>query len=59
MRHGYPRELVRPEPITLEFSRAAAAFWLVWSVTADYAKFPPVQLDHYVRQQEALQLLAA
>lgn len=59
MRHGYPAELVRPEPMTKEFALAAARFWLVWSRTADYAAFTPVRLDHYVRQQEARQLIAA
>lgn len=59
MRHGYPRELVRPEPMTPEFAHSAAAFWLGWAETADYARFPPVFLDHYVRQQEARQILPA
>jgi hypothetical protein len=35
----------------------AAAFWLEWSTTADAAAFPPVHLDHFIRQQERLQLL--
>lgn len=59
MRHGYPTELVRPEPLTPQFARAAARFWLAWSQTADYARFPPVFLDHYARQLEATQLVAA
>lgn len=59
MRSGYPRELVRPEPMTAGFARAAAKFWLDWSRTADYAAFPPVYLDHYVRQQEARELVTA
>lgn len=53
MRRGYPAELVRPEPLTNEFTRSASDFWIEWSQTADYARFPPVHLDHYVRQQEA------
>jgi hypothetical protein len=56
-RCGYPRELIRPEPLTEGWSRTAAAFWLDWSTTADAAAFPPVYLDHYVRQQERLELL--
>jgi sugar lactone lactonase YvrE len=56
-RQGYPRELIRPEPLTEDWARAAAAFWLEWAKTADAAAFPPVFLDHYVRQQERLQLL--
>lgn len=59
MRQGYPTELVRPEPMTIEFAQAAAEFWLTWSQTADFAALPPVYLDHYVRQQEAHQLVAA
>jgi hypothetical protein len=57
MRNGYPAELVRPEPMSKEFALAAAGFWLGWSRTADYAAFAPVHLDHYVRQQEARQLV--
>jgi hypothetical protein len=56
-RRGYPGELIRPEPLTEDWARTAAAFWLKWSATADAAAFPPVYLDHYVRQQERLQLL--
>lgn len=52
-RRGYPRELIRPEPLTESWARAAAFFWLKWSTTADAAAFPPVFLDHYVRQLEA------
>lgn len=53
MKQGYPVELVRPEPMTSEFARSAAAFWLEWSTTADAAAHPPVFLDNYVRQLEA------
>ncbi|QOD05941.1 hypothetical protein IDT60_20445 (plasmid) [Pseudarthrobacter sp. BIM B-2242] len=53
MKQGYPVELVRPEPMTAEFARSAAAFWLEWSTTADAAAHPPVFLDHYVRQLES------
>lgn len=56
MRRGYPTELVRPEPLTRDFARSAADFWIGWSQTADYARFPEVHLDCYVRQQEAKQL---
>ncbi len=42
-----------PESLTDEFSRSAVDFWIEWSQTADYARFPPVHLDHYVHQQEA------
>lgn len=58
-RRGYPRELIRPEPLTDDWVHTAAAFWLDWSVTADAAAFPPVFLDHYVRQLEAGTVLAA
>lgn len=58
IRKGYPRELIRPEPMTEGWARMAAAFWLDWSVTADFTHFPPVHLDHYVRQQEARLLIA-
>lgn len=53
MKQGYPSELVRPEPMTAEFARSAAGFWLEWSRTADAARFPPVFLDNYVRRLEA------
>jgi hypothetical protein len=53
VRQGYPRELIRPEPLTEGWSRKAAAFWLNWSATADAAAFPPVHLDHFVRRLEA------
>jgi hypothetical protein len=56
VRQGYPRELIRPEPLTEGLARMAAGFWLEWSATADAAAFPPVFLDHWVRQQERLQL---
>lgn len=56
-RRGYPTELIRPEPMTEDWARAAAGFWLGWAATADAAAFPPVFLDHWVRQQERLQLL--
>lgn len=59
MKDGYPRELVRPEPMTPEFARSAAVFWLAWSQSADYARFPPVRLDHYVRDLEERELIAA
>lgn len=49
---GYPRELMRPEPMTEAWARTAAAFWLDWSTTAVAAAFPPVRLDHYVRKLE-------
>lgn len=55
-RNGYPRELVRPQPMTDEWARTAAAFWLEWSATADAAAFPPVYANHWVRQQERLSL---
>ncbi|MBG0738725.1 hypothetical protein IV500_04740 [Paeniglutamicibacter antarcticus] len=53
IRKGYPRELIRPEPITEGWARMAAVFWLGWSATTDAAAFPPVFLDHYVRQLES------
>jgi hypothetical protein len=53
VRQGYPRELIRPEPLTEGWAHAAASFWLDWSATADAAAFPPVYLDHFVRQLEA------
>lgn len=53
VRKGYPRELIRPEPMTEGWARMAAAFWLDWSVTADAAAYPPVHLDHWVRKLEA------
>lgn len=53
IRKGYPRELIRPEPLTEGWARMAAVFWLDWSATADAAAFPPVFLDHYVRKLEA------
>lgn len=59
MRIGYPRELIRPEPLTEAWSRDAAAFWLSWSATPEAAAFPPVFLDHFVRQLEARGLAAA
>lgn len=59
MRHGYPRELVRPEPVTEAWARAAAAFWLDWSMTPEAAAHPPVYLGHYVRQLEARELASA
>lgn len=52
MKQGYPVELVRPEPMTSEFARSAAEFWLEWSRTADAARFAPVFLDNYVRRLE-------
>lgn len=52
-RRGYPRELIRPEPLTEDWARTAAAFWLEWAATADAAAFPPVFLDHFVRKLEA------
>ncbi|HEX9225341.1 MAG TPA: hypothetical protein VF885_01640 [Arthrobacter sp.] len=52
IRKGYPRELIRPEPMSEGWARMAAVFWLGWSVTADAAAFPPVYLDHYVRKLE-------
>jgi hypothetical protein len=52
IRKGYPRELIRPEPMTEGWARMAAAFWLDWSATADAAAFPPVPLDHFVRKLE-------
>jgi hypothetical protein len=55
VRKGYPRELIRPEPLTEGWARMAAAFWLGWSATADAAAFPPVFLDHFVRKLERLQ----
>ncbi|WP_422759121.1 hypothetical protein [Paenarthrobacter sp. C1] len=58
VRQGYPRELIRPEPMTEGWARAAAAFWLEWSTTAEAAAFAPVFLDHYVRQLEAGSVLA-
>lgn len=56
-RRGYPTELIRPEIVTEDWARVAADFWLTWASTADAAAFPPVHLDHYIRQQERLQLL--
>ena len=53
IRKGYPRELIRPEPMTEGWARVTAAFWLVWSATADAAAFPPVYLDHWGRQLES------
>jgi hypothetical protein len=53
IRKGYPRELIRPEPLTEGWAQMAACFWLEWSVTADAAAFPPVYLDHFVRKLEA------
>lgn len=50
---GYPRELLRPEPMTEAWARTAAVFWMEWSTTAAAAAFPPVHLDHYVRKLEA------
>lgn len=55
-RNGYPRELVRPETLTEDWARTAAAFWLDWSSTPEAAAFPPVYANHWVRQQERLQL---
>lgn len=52
VRKGYPRKLIRPEPMTDGWARMAAVFWLHWSATADAAAFPPVHLDHYVRKLE-------
>ncbi|WP_354214677.1 hypothetical protein [Arthrobacter sp. UYCo732] len=52
VRQGYPRELIRPEPMTEGWARSAAVFWLDWSVTADAAAFPSVHLDHFVRKLE-------
>lgn len=52
MKQGYPVELVRPEPMTSEFARSAAAFWLEWSQMADAARFRPVFMDRYARQLE-------
>lgn len=59
MKDGYPRDLIRPEPITPEFSRTAAVFWLAWSQSSDYARFPLVRLDHYVRDLEERELITA
>lgn len=53
VRRGYPRELIRPEPMTQSWARTAAAFWLVWSTTPEAAAFPPVHLDHWVRHLES------
>ena len=53
IRKGYPRELIRPEPMTDGWAGTAAAFWLQWSPTADAAAFPPVFLDHWVRKLDA------
>lgn len=53
IRKGYPRELIRPEPMTEGWERMAAVFWLVWSATPDAAAFPAVHLDHWVRKLEA------
>lgn len=50
---GYPRELIRPEPLTEGWARMAALFWLEWSLTADAAAFPPVRVDHHIRKLEA------
>jgi hypothetical protein len=53
IRKGYPRELIRPEPMTEGWARMAAVFWLDWSASPDAAAFPPVHLDHWVRKLEA------
>lgn len=53
VRQGYPRELIRPEPMTERWARMAAGFWLDWSATADAAAFPPVRVDHHIRKLEA------
>lgn len=55
---GYPRELIRPEPLTEAWARMAAAFWLNWSATADAAAFPLVYLDHFVRKLESKSTVA-
>jgi len=49
---GYPMELIRPEPMTEDWARIAAGFWLEWSTTLAAAAFPQVYLDHYVRKLE-------
>lgn len=53
VRKGYPRELIRPDPITEDWARMAAGFWLEWSTSAAAAAFPPVYLDHFVRKLES------
>lgn len=55
-RNGYPSELVWPRldiPRTEDQLRSAARFWISWSATADYTRFPEVGLDHWLRRLES------
>lgn len=53
---GYPPALVWPPngpERTLEELTAAARYWTVWSTTEDYARFPEVGLEKWLRHLEA------
>ncbi|MCC3292874.1 hypothetical protein [Arthrobacter sp. zg-Y1110] len=55
-RAGYPSALVWPRldiRRSLEDLKETARFWISWSSTEDYARFPEVGLDQWLRRLEA------